>query len=287
MAQGLARVKHRIQTVEATRKITNSMKLVSSVKLRKMSNLASSQDAYFEAMQHVLNDAIFSNRINPEAHYETPLVEVNKNATKRLLIILTSNMGLCGGYNNNILKFYKDIYEKNDEVIIIGQKGYANLKKEKNLSLNNKYVDLSNRFSLTKTKRLVGKLIEKYLTGEYKEISLIYTKYRNSISFVPNKLVILPLPVVENKANNYSPIYEPNKQEVLDTIIPLYLDTLVYASFYSAFISEESSRRNAMDTADKNAQDLVEKLKLEYNKARQQEITQEITEVVNGSMAVK
>lgn len=129
--------------------------------------------------------------------------------------------------------------------------------------------------------------MSKYETGEFSEVSMVYLKYKNSISFVPTTLKLLPLIPKENKNAVYSPIYEPTKEKVFETIIPQYLNSLLYGNLYSAFLSEESSRRNSMDAADKSAKDLVDKLTLEYNKARQQEITQEITEVVNGSKAVK
>lgn len=286
MAQSLARVKRRISAVESTRKITNSMKLVSSVKLRKMNKIVTLQAFYFRAMERALSDAIFYNNLNDECKYDSPFIKENESATKNLYILVTSNMGLCGAYNNEIVNFFKTIYKKGDEVLIIGEKGYLNLLKE-DTPLDTNFLNLRHDFSLRTTKLLTDYLMKKYLEGNYKKISLIYSKYKNSIAFIPSEVVLLPLTPKQNVNAIYSPIYEPSKKDVIETIIPQYLNSLIYGNLYSAFLSEESSRRNSMDAADKSAKDLVEKLKLEYNKARQQEITQEITEVVNGSKAVQ
>ena len=286
MAQSLARVKRRISAVESTRKITNSMKLVSSVKLRKMNKIVTLQAFYFRAMERALSDAIFYNNLNDECKYDSPFIKENESATKNLYILVTSNMGLCGAYNNEIVNFFKTIYKKGDELLIIGEKGYLNLLKE-DTPLDTNFLNLRHDFSLRTTKLLTDYLMKKYLEGNYRKISLIYSKYKNSIAFIPSEVVLLPLTPKQNVNAIYSPIYEPSKKDVIETIIPQYLNSLIYGNLYSAFLSEESSRRNSMDAADKSAKDLVEKLKLEYNKARQQEITQEITEVVNGSKAVK
>ena len=287
MAQSLARVKHRISAVESTRKITNSMKLVSSVKLRKMNKTVTLQAFYFKAMERALSDAIFYNNVNADNSYDSIYLKENNESKKKLYIIVCSNMGLCGAYNNDVIKYFKKIYKKGDEIIIIGEKGYLNLQKEKDLKIETKFLHLRNDFTLGTTRVLCDFIMSKYETGEFNEISMVYLKYKNSISFVPTTLKLLPLIPKENKGAIYSPIYEPSKEKVLEIIIPQYLNSLLYGNLYSAFLSEESSRRNSMDAADKSAKDLVDKLTLEYNKARQQEITQEITEVVNGSKAVK
>jgi len=288
MGQSLARIKRRINTVQSTRKITNSMKLISSVKLRKISKQVELENYYHRAMARVLNDAIFTNKDNPDcANFTTSFIEVNLIAVKTLYVIVTSTMGLCGGYNNNVIREFKNHYKVGDEVVVIGEKAFLNLSKEKDLTIETKFIHLAQGFNLAKVSILRDYLIDKYLTHEYKEIDFVYTDYRNSISFIPKVVKILPLEVDPNERYAYSPIYEPNKKEVVDAIIKEYLKSTLYDRFCSAFLSEESSRRNTMDAADKNARDLVDKLRLEYNKARQSEITQEITEVINGSSAVK
>jgi len=286
VAQSLARVKHRISAVESTRKITNSMKLVSSVKLRKMNKVINLQALYFSAMERALNDAIFYNKLNTDDHYDSIFVKENKSSDKSLYILVSSNMGLCGSYNNEIVKFLKNLYKNGDEIIVIGEKGFNYLTNE-NLPLNTNFIHLRNDLTLSSTRVLTDYVMNEYKNGKYKKISIVFMKYKNSIAFIPTENVLLPIIPKVNEKAIYSPIYEPSKKDVLDEIIPQYINALIYGDLFSAFLSEESSRRNSMDAADKSAKDLVDKLKLEYNKARQQEITQEITEVVNGSKAVK
>ena len=161
MAQSLARVKRRISAVESTRKITNSMKLVSSVKLRKMNKIVTLQAFYFRAMERALSDAIFYNNLNDECKYDSPFIKENESATKNLYILVTSNMGLCGAYNNEIVNFFKTIYKKGDEVLIIGEKGYLNLLKE-DTPLDTNFLNLRHDFSLRTTKLLTDYLMKKY-----------------------------------------------------------------------------------------------------------------------------
>jgi len=284
VSQGLDRVKKRIRSVQSTRKITNSMKLVSSVKLRKMTKIVTSQSIYFDALKKIVANAVSG--INSQ-ETENPLLIKPVNGEKDLYVVITSNMGLCGGYNNNIIKFFKENIKPNDEVVVIGEKGYSSLKNEKEIGIYDDFKLLCKDFDLTKSRALSNDLISKFVSGRYKSVQLVYTKYKNSICFIPQKDQILPLIFEEGADLGYEPIYEGGREEILNKIVPLYLSSMIYSSAYTSLLSEESSRRNAMDNADKNAQELVEKLNLEYNKARQAAITQEITEVVNGSLAVK
>lgn len=287
MGQSLARVKHRIGSVESTRKITNSMKLVSSVKLRKIAKIINQQSDFYNALIKLLNDALYSLENNPESDLDLSLIKENKNTNKKLFVVVTSNMGLCGGYNNNLIDYLTDFYKSTDEILIIGSKGENIISKDKSVVMNNRFSNLREDFSHSKIDELIAYLIDVYKKEEYKEINLVYTKYKNSISFIPSIKKILPIDVSFKKQSGYSPIFEPSIDSVLNSLIPLYLKTVLYNDIYSSFLCEESSRRNTMDNADKNAVDLIDKLKLEYNKARQSAITQEITEVVNGANALK
>ncbi|MFA6755011.1 MAG: ATP synthase F1 subunit gamma [Bacilli bacterium] len=285
--QSLSRVKRRINTVQSTRKITNSMKLVSSVKLRKLTKFLESEELYFTSMDRVINDALFENKNYLNNKVSSPYLSVYPNATKTLYIVVTSNTGLCAGYNANIFKFFKDFYKKGDEVILIGEKSYAYFRHDKELVTYNDFIKINTGFDYAKARLLAKFALNKFGSGNYKSVNIIYTKYINSLVAKPENIQILPYLPSENPRYHYEPIYEPGKQEVVDYAIPLYIASKVYYYLYISFISEESSRRNAMDNADRNAKELVDELKLEYNKARQAEITQQITEVTSGSMAVK
>ncbi|MGP1413588.1 MAG: ATP synthase F1 subunit gamma [Bacillales bacterium] len=286
MAQSLSRVKKRIDTVQSTKKITNSMKLVSSVKLKQLSRALEMQSFYFRAMKRVYEDAVFENKYNDEK-FDLIFFDKYTNTNKKIHIIISSNMGLCGGYNNNIFKFAKDYINKGDEVIVIGEKSLLHYSKYKDIKLNTNYLNITNNINIEKIHILTNYLIKQYKTKQYSGIDIIYTNYINSINFNPTLSELLPLKISVNERAIHSPIYEPNKEAVLDYLIIEYLSTEIYSNILISLISEQSSRRNTMDNADKNAQNLIDELKLEYNKARQSSITQELTEIINGSLAVK
>lgn len=283
MGQSLNNIKRRINTVNSTRKITSAMKLVSNVKTRRFMRELENHKEYVTETKTILNDSLYY-LSDEELKSINPLLTTFPNANKRLVIIVTSSLGLCGGYNNDVYKFYSNFYKEGDEVITIGEKGLIEYKKKKKLVIYDKYSHLLDKLELSDLKLFINYIDDLYLTGEYRSVEVIYHRYINSLISKVESYQILPLAF--KKENNYgiSPVFLPNKKEVINILIPQYINVTIYEKFISSLVSEYSSRRNAMDNADKNAKDLVDKLKLEYNKERQQSITQEITEVVSGSL---
>lgn len=282
MAQSLNKVKRRIATINSTRKITNAMKLVSNVKMRKYSKELNNQTLYIEGIKRVLSDVIFHNALNSDEKIDSPFIKKNLNATKTLYVIVTSNLGLCAGYNNEIFHHFSSLYKEGDELVLIGDKALINYSKS-NVKYYVDFLKIAEGISMQSIRHLTDFLVKKYLSNEYKEVVIVYHEYVNTLISLPKSAVLLPIPVLENEEYNYDPLYVPGKKAVIDYIVPQYLNTFIYQKLYSSLISENSARRNAMDNADQNAKDIVEKLNLEYNKERQQAITQEISEVVAGS----
>lgn len=281
MSQSINRVKKRISAVESTKKITNAMKLVSSVKFSKLSQLLANREDYYFYLNDLASTCFSAAKIN---HLEVPYLYKNKKAKNRLLVVVSSSMGMCGAYNMNIKKLLESEYKKDDEILIIGNTLYNELKNE-NLKINADFVDILNNLDVSNVRILSNFLLKSFLENRYSEIILLYTKYVNSISFVPTKCSLLPVEFKLDKKRGLNPgDFEPNLITFIDEFIKRYLKTDLYFKIFESYISETASRRNAMDNADKNAKDLIEKLTLEYNKARQASITQELTEVVNGSM---
>lgn len=204
-----------------------------------------------------------------------------KNTSSKLYIVVTSSLGLCGGYNYNVFKFLNNKIKPEDKVIILGTKGLIKYS-HTDLNLDEDYVSLLDKFDSYASRNLIDKIINEYKTGKYNEVRLIATEYKNSLTFIPNDIRILPF---ENKNNiiNDNIMFDPNKEEVLSLLIPKYLDVLMYGKLTEAIVCEHASRRNAMDTATDNGEELSQKLMLEYNKARQQAITQEITEISSAA----
>lgn len=278
MAQELANTKKRIQSVNSTLKITKAMELVANAKLKRWKNKMENITQYLLEMSDIISTCAgsydpFNMSIDELKKYE--------NTSSVLYIVVTSSLGLCGGYNYNVFKFLNNKIKPEDKVIILGTKGLIKYS-HTDLNLDDDYVSLLDKFDSYASRNLIDKIINEYKTGKYKEVRLIATEYKNSLTFIPNDIRILPFENKDNKTND-NIIFDPNKEEVLSLLIPKYLDVLMYGKLTEAIVCEHASRRNAMDTATDNGEELSQKLMLEYNKARQQAITQEITEISSAA----
>lgn len=278
MAQELANTKKRIQSVNSTLKITKAMELVANAKLKRWKNKMENITQYLLEMSDIISTCAGS--YDP---FNMSIDELKKykNTSSKLYIVVTSSLGLCGGYNYNVFKFLNNKIKPEDKVIILGTKGLIKYS-HTDLNLDDDYVSLLDKFDSYASRNLIDKIINEYKTGKYKEVRLIATEYKNSLTFIPNDIRILPFENKDNKTND-NIMFDPNKEEVLSLLIPKYLDVLMYGKLTEAIVCEHASRRNAMDTATDNGEELSQKLMLEYNKARQQAITQEITEISSAA----
>lgn len=278
MPQGLIKTKRRIQSITSTKKITKAMNLVATVKLKRWKDNMENVSHYLKTMEEIISSCN-----SDDIAFENIEFKKFPNAEGILYVVVTSSLGLCGGYNYNILKFINSKLTSKDEVILIGTKGYTKLHKE-DVSLCEDYISFLDKFDYQKVQSLRMNLLDIYKKGKYKEINLVCTSYKNSLTFIPTCKTIFPISTLSKSENSKEIIFEPNEKEVLNLLIPKYIDTLLYSHLVESIVCEQASRRNAMDSATDNAEDLLEKLQLEFNKARQQMITQEITEVVSGSL---
>lgn len=280
MSQSLNKVKKRIVTVEATKKLTSAMKLVSSVKFSKLSKEIMIHQDYYHYLKDLASTCFSAAKVNS---LDVPYIKKNEGSQKRLIVVVSSSMGMCGAYNINIKKLLESEYKKGDELLIIGKNLIQDLEGD-NIKINDSFADILDDLSVSNLRILSHYLIEKFEEKEYREIILLYTKYQNPISFVPKKSSILPVEFnFDKKSGLNNGDFEPDLVSFTHEFTRLYIVTDLYFKIFESYLSEVASRRNAMDNADKNAKDLIEKLTLEFNKARQASITQEITEVVNGS----
>ena len=278
MSQGLTNTKRRIKSISSTRKITKAMELVATVKLKKWKDRMENIVSYLNVMNNIISSC--SDKEGPTDILE--LKEYNE-ATSNLYVVVTSSLGLCGGYNYNLFKFLNSLIKKNDKVLVVGTKGFVKYSREE-IELNDEYVTLLDKLDYQKVQNLVYDLRNEYASGKYNKVYLISTEYVNSLTFVPREYQLLPLSgQKETNDIKQEVLFEPSKEEVLALIIPKYLNTFLYGRLIEASVCEQAARRNAMDSATDNAEELLEKLRIEYNKARQGAITQEITEVVAGA----
>ena len=277
MAGNLNKTKHRIASINSTKKITKAMELVSTVKLKKFKNVMLKNELYSNELKS-LTCTLFS-RLNDEENKYTKL----NDAEKDLLIVVSSNLGLCAGYNNDIYHYVEQNFDKNEVVIIpIGMKGDSYFKKN-GFALNEEFVWLNEKINYLDITRLGKTVLSYFENKKYRSIKLVYTKYVNSIKFVPNTLSLFPLEIENvNDSTLIEPLYDPDLKTLIDNLVPLYVNINLYQKIVESQVCEQASRRNAMENATDNADELISTLTLEYNKARQAQITQEISEVIAG-----
>ncbi len=282
MGQNITKIKSRIKSVTGAYKVTSAMKLVSTVKLQANKNKMLSYREYLNALESTCNEIFrFAGKV------KSPLLNINEKAAKDLYVIVSSSLGLCGAYNTNIFKAVDANIKENDDAIILGNKGiihYANKDFNK--------IDTFSSYSSIKDEKIVKEitsfLIDQYVKGNYKNIYLIYSSFNNPIVFIPKMYRFLPLNISFGEDNEvgYGPLLEPSPQKLFDSVAPMYLNTAIYSRLLESEVCEHAARSNAMENATDNAEELLDKLQIEFNKARQAAITQEIIEIVGASEAL-
>ena len=277
MAQEVARIKKRIKSVGSSYKITSAMKLVSTVKLKKWKNKMLANKEYALRIDEIARTVFSSVEESNNPFFE------KKYADKNLYIVLSSSLGLCGAYNNNIFRLADAHIKANDDAIILGNKAISHYQNGEfnKIETFKEYTGVNNVSTIN---AIVDYIKKEYLKGTYQEVHLIYTSYKNSLVFHPVDYQILPLKMEKNESSiGYPPIMEPDQESLINVLIPLYLKNSVYAKFLESEVCEQAARSNAMENATKNAEELLDSLQIEFNKARQAAITQEITEIVGAS----
>lgn len=288
MPESLVNTKRRITTIRSTEKITKAMKLVASVKYQRWKKYFEENKAYITGMNQTMLRTLAG-----VDFYEAgkPNILTSYNKDKTLYIVVTSTLGLCGAYNYNLFKALDPVLKQQDELFFIGTKGLSHYN-NKDFKKHTDYVDLLDDFTYSAVRRMRHQIVRLYKSQNYSKVVLVYTKYVNSLTFTPVLHQLLPLDpklegVDEVKKSLNPPIFEPDVQSVLEQILPHYIDASLYHKLIESELSELASRRNAMETATDAADKIQAQLQLEYNKARQNAITQEITEVVAGANAGK
>lgn len=276
MSQELTKIKSRIKSVGSTLKVTSAMKLVSTVKLKRWKNKMLANRDYSHEIDEITN-LVLSNASN----VNTPFKQINARATKNLYIVVSSTLGLCGSYNVNIFKLADSKVQKEDDAIILGGKGIAHFKNGEFTKIED-FNDYSSVNDVKIINQITNLVVNEYLKGTYKEIHLIYSEYKNSLVFQPKDYMILPL-VTEGKELGFPPIMEPTPTKLVEELVPLYLKTTINSKLLESEVCEQAARCNAMENATDNANELLNNLQIEFNKARQAAITQEIIEIVGAS----
>lgn len=279
-------IKRRKQSISSTQQITKAMKLVSTVKLQKAKTRAEQTDPYFNYMYKTVSSMLAkSGNINHP--YLTP-----GESPRKAVVVITSNRGLAGGYNSNIVKLItnNESLKKEDlDIYAVGgkgaealaSKGYHIVETNPEIMENPTYADAA---------ALCSRVLQGFTDGQFGEIYLAYTHFKNTVTQIPKLMRLLPVEIDPADADpaqaNVMMNYEPNEQEALNMIIPKYVTSLFYGALVEAHASENGARMQAMDSATSNAEEMIDDLTLKYNRARQGSITQELTEIIAGANAI-
>lgn len=285
-------IKRRKGSIQSTQQITKAMKLVSTVKLQRARTSAEHSKAYFNCMYQTMN-SILARVGNLQHRYLQP-----GSADKKAVIVISSNRGLAGGYNSNIVKLVTRHPEWNKEDVVIyavGRKGRDAFVRE-GYEVRMDMSDIVEEPVYPDAMVLSNALLQAFAEGEIGEIYLAYTAFQNTVSHVPTLLKLLPVeheaaPDKDREPNrdNASEIpmnFEAEDEEALEMIIPKYVTSLIYGGLVEAVASENGARMQAMDNATSNAEEMISDLTLKYNRARQGSITQELTEIIAGAEAI-
>jgi len=282
----LKEIRNRITSVSSTMQITSAMKMVSAAKLKKAQDAITAMRPYAEKLTELLQNLSSSLDGDVGGEFTT-----QRAVRKVLIVAITSNRGLCGAFNTNVIKEVKnrtDFYAgKQVDVFAIGKKGNDVLGKTCKITDNQSAVFDSLTFE--NVAEIAQTLTEKFTSGQYDKIELVYNQFKNAATQIVQTEQFLPLaPIVSEKAaSTVDYIYEPEKEEIILTLIPKSLKTQLYKAIRDSFASEHGARMTAMHKATDNATELRNQLKLTYNKARQAAITNEILEIVGGAEALK
>lgn len=278
MGSNIVKIKSRIASVSGAYKVTSAMKLVSTVKLKKWKN-------------KMLDNRLYAGEIYKTTDYLLQYANVDNvysqdnKSEKDLYVLVSSTLGLCGSYNNSLFKVGDQTIKESDEAVIIGKKGIVHYS-----SSSFHHVELFDENEEISTDKLANIIsnyvLNEFKNGTYRSVHIISSFYKNSLTFIPEDSIILPIKKKEEKLVGYGPLLEPSEKELVETLIPFYIRTIVYSKLLESEVCEHAARSNAMENATNNAKELLDNLKLEFNKARQSSITQEIIEIVAAATSI-
>ncbi|MBC7885704.1 MAG: ATP synthase F1 subunit gamma [Saprospiraceae bacterium] len=296
MSGKLKEVRERIKSVQSTQQITKAMKMVSASKLRRAQQAITEMRPFANRLDKMMQNIVS----NLDGDFNSPFLK-ERQANKIAIVVITSNRGLCGAFNTNIIKevilkvdgeYSAQRAAGNISLVFIGKKGYDVLKKKyPDCNLVNTYVDLFADLSFDHVSEVSQMLMDKFESGEFDRIDVCYGQFRNAAVQEPKTIQFLPISKNEvskeltgrSKADY---IFEPDKEALLNELIPTILQTSFQKFVLDNHASEHGARMTAMDNATTNAEELLKELKINYNKARQEAITKELSEIVGGAAAL-
>ena len=282
-------IKRRIKSVNSTRQITKAMNLVSAAKLQVAKRRLEETRPFFNETKRVIGSIV-----NNSKGVTQSLIQQRDVVKSTLIILISGDRGLCGGYNANVSKAALKLAEEKESVsmIVVGSKGADFFRNESKVQIVERYVSVSEKPHYETAAHIGREALKRYLNHDADEVYLVYTEFQSALSHEPKVSRILPVDTSdfaneEEKGISGQMLYDPGEEEVLDFVIPKYLNTNIFGAFLESAACEQGSMMTSMDSATENATDMIDRLTLLYNRARQGAITQEITEIVGGASALK
>ncbi len=291
MSGALKEVRNRIKSVQSTQQITKAMKMVSAAKLRRAQDAITQMRPYAQKLQEMLSNIVS----NTDGDVKMELAEA-RPVEKALIIVVTSDRGLCGGYNSNLIKLAKQIIKDkyaaqnakgNVQVLPIGKKGYEHFTKN-GFKVIDAYWDIFSGLSFDKVQTAAQYAMTAFANKEIDAVELVYSEFKNAATqrFVNEHFLPVQKVAKVDGQKNADFIFEPNKDVLIAELMPKILNTQLFKATLDAHASEHGARMTAMDKASDNANELLKSLKISYNRARQAAITTELTEIVSGAAAL-
>lgn len=298
MSGQLKEVRDRIKSVKNTQQITKAMKMVSAAKLKRAQDAITQMRPYADRLDKMLKNIL----ANIEGDAVTTF-GVEREVNNVLLVVNTSSRGLCGAFNSNIIKAaiakiegeYKELFDEGKvTMLFVGKKGYEFFSKRYDVPFITDYVEASNNLTFDNISEISQMVMDKFKDGEFDKVEVVYGKFKNAAMQFPTTVQYLPVPKPEERRSkkdndhkfNSDYLFEPTKLELLEHLVPSILQTSFQKFLLDTNASEHGARMTAMDKASENAQDLLSELKINYNKARQEAITRELSEIVGGVAAL-
>ena len=288
-------LKKRIGSVKSTEKITKAMKMVAAAKLRRAQESAESSRPYSDSMKDLIES--ISKGYKPSSTDRNLLTGDEKDQI-HLLILFTSERGLCGGFNSIVTRTLRDKIEnlidqnKTVKIVCVGKKGYNILKRQYSEMIT-EVIDMRAVKSITyqDAKNISDKIVKMFFDGEFDKCSIFYNEFKSVISQIPTEQQVIPIEIINDEADEEKKEesffeFEPGESEILDEILPLNFTVQVFKALLESAASEQGARMSAMDNASRNAGDMIDNLTLFYNRSRQAVITKELIEIISGAEAV-
>tara|TARA_B100000579_G_scaffold286857_1_gene237829 strand:+ start:19801 stop:20658 length:858 start_codon:yes stop_codon:yes gene_type:complete len=280
----LKEIRSRISSISSTMKITSAMKMVSAAKLKKAQDSMQNIKPYSMALQNSIQNLLPNINIS-----DIKLLSSFSAEDKTLIVSISSNRGLCGGFNANVFKKAKEHIKANTEIISIGKKSTENLNRH-GANIITKEIDILDKPTAKSGREISKFIIEGFLQGKWSEVFLVYNQFKNAATQKTVAEKILPITIKTNKEDSLERkdyIFEPDKPEIINNLIPQQIHTQLFEAILNSIASEHGARMTAMHKATDNAEELKQGLTLTYNRQRQAAITNEILEIVAGAEALK